>query len=141
MNLMLLINSGCWNRYTVPVLPAGAGDFLSFGVTKKINDLDGGSSFIDYKSKTYTGGKLTGVGLTAATLVGGTATAAALREGKVFGGVFGRGGAAGGGVLNRGFIRFGWSWDASGQTGRDVIRIGIGDTKSWIHLHIPVWYP
>jgi hypothetical protein len=120
---------------------AGAGDFLSFGVTKKINDADGGSAFIDYGSPTYTAGKVTGIGITATGAVAGGLTAGALREGKVAGGVFGRGAKAGGGLLNRSFIRFGWSWEGSAQAGRDVIRIGIGEADSWIHIHIPVWYP
>jgi hypothetical protein len=120
---------------------AGAGDFLSFGLTKKINDADGGSAFIDYGSKTYTAGKVTGIGITATGAVAGGLTAGALREGKVVGGVFGRGGAVRGGLLNRSFIRFGWSWEGSAQAGRDVIRIGIGEADSWIHIHIPVWYP
>jgi RHS repeat-associated protein len=121
---------------------AGAGDFLSFGITKKINDADGGSDFIDYGSKTYTAGKVTGIGITVTGAVAGGLTAGALKEGKGIGGIFGKGGAARGGLLNSNkFVRFGWSWEGSAQAGRNVIRIGIGEAGSWIHIHIPVWYP
>jgi RHS repeat-associated protein len=127
--------------YYTGTFAAGASDFMTFGLTKKINDMDGGSSSIGYDSGTYTAGKVTGVGLTVATTAAGGLTRGALSEGKVVGGFFGRGGAIRGGVFNRGFIRFGWSWEGSAQGGRDVIRIGIGEAGSWIHLHIPVWYP
>jgi hypothetical protein len=127
--------------YYTGTFASGASDFMTLGLTKYINKVDGGASSIGYDSGTYTAGKVTGIGLTVATTAAGGLTRGALSEGKVVGGLFGRGGAIRGGVFNRGFIRFGWSWEGSAQGGRDVIRIGIGEAGSWIHLHIPVWYP
>ena len=74
--------------------------------------------------------------------VAGGLTAGALREGKIVGGIFGRGGPIRGGLLNRGVVRFGWGWEGSATAGRDVIRLGIGaarGTNWW--SHIPIWYP
>jgi hypothetical protein len=67
----------------------------------------------------------------------GGATAAAIADGKA-GALFGRGG----GFFNRGFVRFGWSWEGSAETGKDVIRLAIGAARgtSW-WSHIPFWYP
>jgi hypothetical protein len=115
---------------------------LTFGGTKWINQHDGGAAFINYGSKTYKVGEATGVGLGLVDSVAGGLTVGALREGKIVGGVFGRGGPTAGGLLNRGFIRFGWSWEGSATAGRDVIRLGIGaarGTNWW--SHIPFYYP
>ena len=128
---------------------SGAADFMSFGLTKKVNQEDGGSDFINYGSGTYTAGKVTGivmgaVDLGAAVLKG--LTAAAIREGAPAiaagetpaGGFFGRAvGNSPKGLLNRGPIRFGYSWKGSATAGRDVIRLGIGaarGTSWWSHI-------
>jgi len=127
---------------SVGTFSSGAADFMTFGVTKKINQWDGGAVSIDYKSGTYTAGKVTGIGLTVLSTVAGGLTAGALREGKIVGGIFGRGGPIRGGLLNRGVVRFGWGWKGSATAGRDVIRLGIGaarGTNWW--SHIPIWYP
>jgi len=125
---------------------SGAGDFLSFGLTKKINQWDGGSAFINYNSGAYHAGAITGMGIGIADAASTILTVGALREGgaalragkQVPGGLFGRGGPQGGGLFNRGFIRFGMSWDGTrGATGVPVIRMGIGR----IFPHIPVWFP
>jgi RHS repeat-associated protein len=119
----------------------GAADWLTFGLTKWVNKKNGGSAFIDYKSRTYKAGEATGAAIGVADVAAGGLTAGALAEGGGKGGIFGRGGKAAGGLLNRGLVRFGWGWEGSATAGRDVIRIGIGDSKSLIHIHIPVWYP
>lgn len=115
---------------------------MTFGLTKKINDMDGGSSSIGYNSSTYTAGKVTGIGLTIATAAAGGATGAALADGKA-GANFGRGTAT---VFNGrpggAFIRFGWGWNQNlaGGAGRDIIRLGIGAARgtSW-WSHITFW--
>jgi hypothetical protein len=68
----------------------------------------------------------------------GTATAAAVADGKR-GMYFGRGLAGGAkAVFNQGRVRFGWYWNGS----RDAIglRIGAARGTSW-WSHIPFWYP
>jgi RHS repeat-associated protein len=117
---------------------AGAADFLTFGVTKKINQWDGGAATIDYSSKIYTAGKITGIGLTIAAAAAGGATAAAVADGKN-GAYFGRGTAS---VFNNGKVRFGWYWKGPASTGRNVIglRIGAARGTSW-YSHLPFWYP
>jgi hypothetical protein len=44
---------------------------MTFGLTKKINQPDGGAAFIDYGSSTYTAGKITGIGLGVADTAAG----------------------------------------------------------------------
>jgi RHS repeat-associated protein len=113
---------------------SGAADFLTFGLTKKINEWDGGASSINYNSKIYTAGKVTGISLTAVSAVAGGITAAAVANGKN-GAYFGRGTAS---VFNTGKFRFGWYWEIN----RDAIglRIGAARGTSW-YSHIPFWYP
>jgi RHS repeat-associated protein len=58
---------------------AGAGDFLSFGLTTRFNTWTGAQSVVDTNSGAYTAGVVTGIGVTAA---GG-----ALAAGKAFAGL------------------------------------------------------
>jgi RHS repeat-associated protein len=122
----------------VGTFSSGAADFLTLNRTKRLNQWDGGAAAVDYNSRIYTAGKVTGVGLTIATAVAGGATAAAVADGKN-GAYFGRGTAS---VFNSGKVRFGWGWKGTAATGRDVIRLGIGSARgtSW-WSHIIFWYP
>jgi len=113
---------------------AGAGDFLSFGLTKKINQMDGGSAFINSNSGAYTAGKVTGIGIGVADIAATGLTAAAVREGK-YGAMFGRGGRTGGGLMNVGKVRFGWYWTGT----RDAIGLRILEKPNTIH--IPFYFP
>ncbi len=118
---------------------AGAGDFLSFGLTiparKAISWLNGNGygDAANYQSGAYITGAVTGAAIQTAF----GATGGAIANGKN-GALFGRGGA----FFNRGPIRFGWSWEGSAKAGRDVIRLGIGAARgtSW-WSHIPFYYP
>jgi hypothetical protein len=113
---------------------AGAGDFLSFGLTKKINQMDGGSAFINSNSGAHTAGKVTGIGIGVADIAATGLTAAAVREGK-YGAMFGRGGRTGGGLMNVGKVRFGWYWTGT----RDAIGLRILEKPNTIH--IPFYFP
>ena len=117
---------------------AGAADFLTLGLTKRINQWDGGATTINYNGGTYNAGKVVGAGLTIALAVGGGATVAAIADGKN-GAYFGRGTAT---LFNSGKVRFGWNWVGPARGGRDVIRLGIGPARgtSW-WSHIIFWYP
>jgi hypothetical protein len=134
---------------SVSTFSSGAADFLTLGATKKINQADGGADFINYGSGTYTAGKVTGIGISAVELGAAVLkglTAAALREGASAiaagdtpaAGLFGRsvrGSEAG--LLNRGPIRFGYSWKGPAIGGKNIIRLGIGaarGTNWWSHI-------
>jgi hypothetical protein len=110
---------------------AGAGDFLSGGLTTKINNATGASSVVDTNSGSYKAGVITGVGLTVATSAAGAVTSQAVGAGK-YGMVYGRGGNA---LLNSGKVRFGWYWTGA----RDAVGLRIGEGLNT--LHIPFWHP
>jgi hypothetical protein len=108
---------------------AGAGEFLTAGITSWINGKTGAASVINTNSGAYRAGFWTGVGLTAAETGAGTFAAQAVNSGRT-GMIYGRGGNA---LLNSGRFRFGWGWKGSATAGYDVIRIGIGESKAWYH--------
>ncbi len=100
-------------------------------VTKKINQADGGAAFINYNSKTYTAGQVTGGALAFADVAATGFTVAAARGGK-YGSVFGRGGKA---LLNTGPVRFGWYWTGT----RDAIGLRLFHAPN--SIHIPFFFP
>lgn len=136
---------------TTGTFSAGAGDFLSFGLTKRFNDWTGGSAFINYNSGVYKGGKGVGIGLTVVDIVATGFTVAAVRGGKsalaptagVLGKSFGRGGkiAGSGFRFNQGVVRFGWYWDKARQLDAVGLRV-FEDTKLAKNaIHFPFWFP
>jgi hypothetical protein len=75
-----LCSSGCESVLTgVSNFSAGAGDFLTVGLTTRFNKWTGAQSVVDTNSDAYTAGTVTGIGITAA---GG-----ALGLGKAFAGL------------------------------------------------------
>jgi len=119
---------------------AGAGDslttvpFTSWSLTEQIRKRMGTNGQVNQSSRSYKVGGWTGTSLSVAIAAGGTATAAAVADGKA-GAYFGRGTAS---VFNVGKVRFGWYWEVN----RDAIglRIGAARGTSW-YSHIPFWYP
>jgi RHS repeat-associated protein len=121
---------------------AGVGDALTgrmipgvhTSLTEYIRKGLGTDSVVAKDHVAYLAGEVTG-GTVGWALVGSaSATGAAVANGK-YGALFGRGGKIGGGVVNRGLVRFGWYWNGA----RDAIGLRIGVKGS--SLHIPFWYP
>jgi len=118
---------------------AGAGEFLTAGITSWINRKTGAASVINTNSGAYKAGWWTGAGLTVATTAAGSVTAQAV-NGVKEGIIYGRGANA---LLNSGKVRFGWYWTGT----RDAVGLRIGEAAragragTWIHWHIPFWHP
>jgi RHS repeat-associated protein len=120
---------------------AGAGEFLTAGLTSWINRKTGAASVVNTNSGAYRAGWWTGLGLTVATSAASSVTAQAVNGGKQ-GIIYGRGGLPGlsrGGeaLLNSGKVRFGWYWTGT----RDAVGLRIGEVGDLIHWHIPFWHP
>ena len=115
---------------------AGAGEFLSAGLTSWVNRKTGAASVVDTNSGAYRAGFWTGAGLTVATSAVGSVTAQAVNGGRE-GIIYGRGSNA---LLNSGKLRFGWGWKGTATEGYDIIRVGIGESKAWWHSWT-IWRP
>ena len=125
---------------------AGMGDALTgrmipgvnTSLTEYVRNQFGTDSVVAKSGSSYGAGNLTG-GTVGWTLAGSaSATAAAIANGKR-GALFGRGTQT---VFNSSKIRFGWGWEGPANTGRDVIRLGIGPARGTsLWNHIPFWYP
>ena len=145
----MLCGTGGRYLWNVSNFFAGAGDKVLFGGTKYLRR---GTSWIvgngygdnvNYGGGAYGAGGVLG-GTVRDTLITAAVPTAWARLGK-YGSIFGRGDPGRGiarGILNRGLVRFGWSWEGTATAGRNVIRLGIGaarGTRWW--NHIPFWYP
>jgi hypothetical protein len=123
---------------------AGAGEFLTAGLTSWINKKTGAAAVVNTNSRAYRAGWWTGAGLTVATSAVSSVTAQAVNGGRE-GIIYGRGGLPGLGrggkaLLNSGWLRFGWGWKGTALEGYDVIRIGISEGEGWWHSWT-VWRP
>jgi RHS repeat-associated protein len=137
-------SSGGWLA-NAPTIPgwivngvAGAGDKFSFGLTAVIRKRTPGGDATDTNTRSYMVGGWVGTGyqIVFGAALGGTA--AAVADGKN-GAYFGRGTQT---VFNSGKVRFGWNWVGPAETGRDVIRLGIGPARGtawWSHWNF--WFP
>lgn len=132
-----------WLTEEHPSVAQGIIDFASgvmdFNAITAATDAAGWSDTGQYANKCsgwYRAGQATMFGIDV-WMSGGT-QAARFRDSSLFGrssALFGRGGKAGGGMLNRTWFRLGWSWKGSATTGQDVFRIGAGHRK-W---HLEIW--
>jgi RHS repeat-associated protein len=109
---------------------AGAGDWLSFGLTDLARDWQGTNSVVNKASGSYVSGVVVGAAIQSTITAGGSAAARAVDAGKQSW-IYGKAGF--GGVLNSGSVRFGWAWNGS----RNYIGLRIGEGAST--LHIPIW--
>jgi len=108
---------------------AGVTDALTFGQSRRYRQ-EQGLEYADTCSTAYQIGDWTGTGLE--VLAGGKialSKSSPLFKRKV-------------GLLNNNdYLRIGWGWNGTKQTGGDVFRIAIGSKKSGIHKHIDIWGP
>jgi hypothetical protein len=135
--------TGCMGTLSkVGNFSAGAGEFLSAGLTSWINRKTGAASVVNTSSGAYRAGWWTGAGLTVATSAAGVVTSQAVNGGK-YGIIYGRNrmlynslldspmGPKALSLANSGFVRFGWYWEET----VDAVGLRIGS------LHLPFWRP